>query len=77
MQACVAPLIQALKDENSDVRRTAAWTLGKIGDARAVEPLSQALKDENSDVRMVVTWSLNKIKADIEIKRKGYGIRPL
>ena len=37
--------IQALKDENYNVRKGAVDTLGKIGDARAVEPLIQALKD--------------------------------
>jgi HEAT repeat protein len=37
--------IQALNDENYNVRKGAVDTLGKIGDARAVEPLIQALKD--------------------------------
>ena len=40
----VEPLIQALKNTDSFVRRKAAGALGMIGDSRAVEPLIQALK---------------------------------
>ena len=38
------PLIKVLEDKNSDVRYSAAYALGKIGDKRAVEPLIKALK---------------------------------
>lgn len=41
----VGPLIQALEDEDGDVRSSAAYALGVIGDERAVEPLIQALND--------------------------------
>jgi HEAT repeat protein len=43
----VQPLCDALKSENADVRRDAAETLGKIGDARAVEPLILAVKNQD------------------------------
>jgi hypothetical protein len=56
----VKPLIAALKDENSDVRKAAADALVKIG-APAVEPLIAALKDENSDVRQAAAKALGKI----------------
>ena len=59
----VKPLIAALKDENSDVRKAAAEALGKIGDARAVEPLIAALKDRYSDVRQAASEALGKIGA--------------
>ncbi|WP_200817544.1 HEAT repeat domain-containing protein, partial [Calothrix rhizosoleniae] len=48
----VSALITALKDEDSEVRSSAAYALGKIGtDAKSAIPaLIIALKDENSGV---------------------------
>jgi len=60
-QLAVEPLIQALKDEDSDVGEKVAEALGEIGDARAVEPLIQALKDEDSDVGEKVAEALGEI----------------
>jgi HEAT repeat protein len=54
-------LIERLKDRNSDVRRSVAEALGKIGDARAVEALIEALKDEDRGVRESVAWALGAI----------------
>ncbi len=48
----VLPLIQTLKDGESDLRYKAAEALGEIGDERAIEPLNQSLKDEKKDVRV-------------------------
>jgi HEAT repeat protein len=45
------PLLIAIKDEDSDVRRRAASLLGKLSDPRAYEALRAALKDEIVDVR--------------------------
>jgi len=60
-EPAVEPLIQALKDEYSDVRESAAEALAKIGEP-AVEPLIQALKKYiNSDVRMRAARALGKI----------------
>jgi len=47
----VGPLIDALKIDNWKIRGNAAWTLGKIGDSRAVKPLIDALCDEVPEVR--------------------------
>jgi len=46
----VEPLIEVLKDSNlySEVRRSAAWVLGQLGDPRAVEPLSRCLFARNA-----------------------------
>jgi HEAT repeat protein len=44
--SAVKPLIQALEDTDSKVRKGAAEALGKIGDTRAVGPLVHALKYE-------------------------------
>lgn len=42
----VGPLIEALQDEDEDLRLKAARSLGDIGDARAVGPLIEAIKDD-------------------------------
>jgi len=59
----VEPLIQALQDEDSFLRRMAAVALGNIGDTRAIEPLTNALEDEDSDVRRDAAKALEKIEA--------------
>jgi HEAT repeat protein len=41
----VEPLLSLLSDEHTFVRQTAVETLGKLGDARAVEPLIALLND--------------------------------
>ena len=57
----VEPLIAALKDSDSDVRRAAAETLGKIADAQAVEPLAVALSDKDEDVQRAAIEALGWI----------------
>ncbi len=39
----------------------AAWALGRLGDARAVEPLIAALKDEDLKVREQAAWALGRL----------------
>jgi HEAT repeat protein len=46
----VKGLINALNDENDDIRFRAAEALGRIGDP-AVGPLIRALNDENVNIR--------------------------
>ena len=58
----VKGLIEALKDEDSGVRKTAAEALGEIGNAGATVPLIEALKDKNSRVRKTAAEALRKIK---------------
>ncbi len=60
-EPAVEPLIAALQDEDSSVRRWAAWALGEIGDARAVEPLIAALNDRDFWVRRTTAEALEKI----------------
>jgi hypothetical protein len=58
----VSALIQALEDENSRVRRSAARALGRIGPEEGVVPaLIQALGDEDSDVRWHAARALGLI----------------
>jgi HEAT repeat protein len=39
-------MIQALQDPDGDIRAGAAWILGELRDARAIEPLELAAKDD-------------------------------
>jgi HEAT repeat protein len=57
----IAPLIDALKDSDEEVRWKAASSLGKIGDSRAVKPLIEALNDHFSSVRNSAVESLGKL----------------
>ena len=57
----VGPIVQALKDNDSNVRFGAALALGEIGDIRAIDPLIQALKDNDSFVRSDVARALGEI----------------
>jgi HEAT repeat protein len=55
------PLTNDLLDEDSNIRRKAARTLGKKGKKSSVEPLIDALEDEESLVRKSAAWALGKI----------------
>lgn len=57
----IRALLQDLKDDNIDIRKRAAISLGYIGDPRAVEPLIQALKDKDKDVRERAAMALGEI----------------
>ena len=56
----VSYLINALEDQDADVRKKAAEALGKIGDPTALENLIVLLSDEDSDVRAWVASSLGE-----------------
>src|SRR5688572_3252211 len=60
-EKAVEPLIIALKDSNSLIRKIAAETLGKIRDERAIEPLTALLKDRNKEVREKTALALNNL----------------
>ncbi|MCU0500137.1 MAG: HEAT repeat domain-containing protein [Anaerolineae bacterium] len=47
-------LLNDLKDENPQIRRAAAFALGKLGDIQAMTPLVNALEDSDSAVRLGV-----------------------
>jgi len=61
----VNALIARLKDENAGVRRAAAQSLGRLGDARAVTALIAVLADSDAEVRATVIEAL----ADFEDPR--------
>ncbi len=56
----IDPLIQALRDYNSDVREYAAMALEKIG-TPTLEPLIKSLKDKNSNIRYKAAEILGEI----------------
>lgn len=60
-EPAVSPLIEALKDENPQVRSFAALALGEIRDTKAVEPLIEILDDPSPEVRMNAAYSLGQI----------------
>ncbi|MCW3096743.1 MAG: putative signal transduction protein containing Nacht domain [Chthonomonadaceae bacterium] len=57
----IPALIEMLKDENSDVRKSSAKALAYIGDASAVPALIEALKDENAGVWYNADLALEKL----------------
>ena len=60
--SCKYPLIiQALSNDNSSTRRSAAAALGRLGDNRAVDPLIEALSDDDSDVRDAAVKALGRL----------------
>ena len=60
----MAPLIVALADDQWEVRRSAAWALGEIGDGRAVLPLIAVLGDKRTDVREAAGSALDVITGE-------------
>jgi HEAT repeat protein len=58
----VPALLDALKtDKDADIRGQAAFALGQIGDARALEAITAALKDANADVRKQAAFALGQL----------------
>lgn len=54
----VEPLIKALESDDMRVRVNAVYTLGKIGDDRAVQPLIEHLHDANLELRLRISDAL-------------------
>jgi len=51
-------VLQALQDTDGDIRAGAAWILGELKDARAIEPLEIAAKDDYPLARIQAKASL-------------------
>ncbi|MCB0346881.1 MAG: HEAT repeat domain-containing protein [Bdellovibrionales bacterium] len=61
-RSAVSPLIRSLSDSHYWVRRTAAKSLGKIGDPRAVEPLVDRMRrDSDRYVNLTAANALRRI----------------
>lgn len=51
-----------LQSPNADVRRNAAWTLGRSRDFRIIEPLIAAINDPDDSVRVRVAEALGNLR---------------
>lgn len=60
--ASFAPLIEALKNEDSRIRMGAALILGEMKDSEAIEPLLKATKDKDISVRRFAHTAIHIIK---------------
>jgi len=57
-------LMALLKDQNPELRRTAAQSLGKIASPEAVPALFEALGDPDAGVRRNAAWALGVLSED-------------
>jgi len=61
----VPHLIEALKDERTNVQHAAAWALGQIGDPAAVDPLRLALRTSDIQGRLAFGAALARLNQQI------------
>jgi HEAT repeat protein len=59
----VKPLMAVLTDQDRNLRRAAAESLGSIADPQAVPPLLLALEDEHWSVRCAAATALGRIRS--------------
>jgi HEAT repeat protein len=57
----VGRLLARLEDDNAELRDSAAWVLGQIGDQRAVEGLLARLEDDSPTVRASAAGALGRV----------------
>ncbi|HPZ06568.1 MAG TPA: HEAT repeat domain-containing protein [Candidatus Eremiobacteraeota bacterium] len=63
-------IINTLSRGNDDIRQNSAYSLGNIGDKRAIEPLlERILEDNNKDVRVYCAEALKKIDITRDINK--------
>jgi hypothetical protein len=62
-------LIEALKDEEDEVRWYSAWVLSRMGSEvkLAIPALIEALKDEQGEIRYLAAKTLDSIDSEVEI----------
>lgn len=65
-EPAVEPLIEILKDKDTDVCKSVVGALGRLGDVRAVESLIVALKDHRTN--WISAWTLGELRAKSAIK---------
>ncbi len=53
--------IGKLTDSQATVREKAAFELGRLGDAKAVDPLIKVLADNSESVRFAVLWAFDRL----------------
>ena len=64
----ISLLIEVLRDENANLRKSSAYALGRIKSDEAVEPLIGAMYDKDIDVRWSVAYALGEINSKTAVK---------
>jgi HEAT repeat protein len=65
--SAIPSLLQALNNQDSGVRRSAAYELGQISSEAAVAALGQALNHEDSEVRSQAAYELGQIGSEAAV----------
>lgn len=65
----IAPLLEALEDEEKQIRKNAIQILGLLG-SKAEPHLNKALNDENEEVRKEASEALKRLRRNEEFKAK-------
>ena len=62
----VKRILTQVGDEDPQVRRSAAWQLGKLrrGTPEIVDALSKMMNDHNEYVRRAATWALKNVELE-------------
>ena len=68
-QAGVAQLVTLVSDPDANVRATAAFALGQIGDASSIDALVQFAGDADGDVAGEAVEALSKLAAKVSLAR--------
>jgi len=74
MPADLAPLVSAMEDPRRELRYSAAWVLGRLGDKRAVEALATVLKSAEQAPTLDGVWLCGQALARLQ---SPLGIAPL
>jgi HEAT repeat protein len=74
MPADLAPLVSAMEDPHWQLRYSAAWVLGRLGDKRATEPLATVLKSAERAPTLEGVWLCGQALARLQ---SPLGIAPL
>ena len=54
-------LIAALRDSDLEVRQTAVWSLGNVGNRNAADALAAVLSDQSPELRRRAAWALGNL----------------
>ena len=57
-------MITILEHNNDNLQRLAAWSLGNLGDPRAIPPLLRGLFVTKGEIQATIQWSLTQLSSD-------------
>ena len=58
----VEPLLVRLYDDDHNVRMLSIWSLGRIGDKRAIGPISRSLHDTDTMIQIASEGALSRLQ---------------